>query len=198
MHASCRPCISIVVSSSVRKSTLRCGFAIDGVGLTAARNTSGMPSVMPPRMPPQLLPRVSILPPLMQNSSLFSLPRRRTEAKPAPNSMPFTAGMPNTAADIRLSMPPNSAPPSPAGTPSATHSITPPTESPSALACMILSCISFSSCAPPISLTRARMLTPSFSSSCKHIPPAMHSGAVMRPENSPPPVGMLPYLSHAE
>ena len=54
------------------------------------------------------------LPPLMQNSSLFSLPSRRVDAKPAPNSIPFTAGMPNTTADILLSMPPNSAPPSPA------------------------------------------------------------------------------------
>ena len=48
--------------------------------------------------------------------------------------MPFTAGMPKTMWAMRLSIPSNMGEPMPAGRPQATHSMTPPTESPSRLA----------------------------------------------------------------
>ena len=74
--------------------------------------------------------------------SLFSLPRSPAAAKPAPNSTPFTAGMPNTMAAMRFSMPPNMGSPRPAGRPSTAHSTMPPTESPSARAAAMACCIS--------------------------------------------------------
>ena len=62
------------------------------------------------------------------------LPRSAAAAKPAPNSMPFTAGIPNIMEAIFPSIPSNRGPPSPTGRPSTAHSMMPPTESPSALA----------------------------------------------------------------
>lgn len=62
MQGSCRPAISIVVSRMAARSTVRCRRAMDGVGLNAARNTSGAPVVMPPRIPPQRFVSVIALP----------------------------------------------------------------------------------------------------------------------------------------
>lgn len=53
IQGSCRPWICKVVSSMVSKFTLRCGWKMDGVGFTAARNRSGIPFVIPPKIPPQ-------------------------------------------------------------------------------------------------------------------------------------------------
>ena len=121
---------------------------------------------------------------------------------------PLTAGMANTVRAIRFSSPPNIGSPMPAGSPSITHSITPPTESPSAFACAISSGMVVAapsetagngfpatgasngalSVTVPMDKMRARMRTPSCSSSCMQIPPAMHIGAVSRPEKCPPPL----------
>ena len=42
----------------VSRLTVSCSWAMEGVGLKAARNTKGMPLVMPPKMPPAWLVRV--------------------------------------------------------------------------------------------------------------------------------------------
>ena len=78
---------------------------MDGVGLNAARNTTGIPFEIPPRIPPQWFVFVTIFPFSTQNGSLFSLPRSRAAAKPAPNSTPLTAGMANTVRAMRFSSP---------------------------------------------------------------------------------------------
>ena len=57
---------------------------MDGVGFTAARNTSGIPSLIPPSIPPQLLLFVTTRPEDVSKQSLFSLPRILAAAKPAP------------------------------------------------------------------------------------------------------------------
>ena len=36
----------------VVRSTVSCGFAMDGVGLTAHRNSNGIPLLIPPLIPP--------------------------------------------------------------------------------------------------------------------------------------------------
>ena len=186
---------------------MSCPTAMEGVGLTATRNTMGMPSVMPPRMPPQWLVLVITRPSRMAKGSLFSLPRRLAASKPAPKAMPLTAGIPNTNREMRLSMPPNRGPPSPAGAPMTAHSITPPTESPSALAARMAFCMaspaalsttgkgrsavetvsSPRSAIPAISAMRLMTSTPSRANNCLQRPPTMHSGAVRRPEKWPPP-----------
>ena len=207
MQGSWRPVMQISAFSSVSRSTVRWARAMEGVGLTAARNQSGMPSVMPPKMPPQRFVSVTILPFSTAKASLFSLPRSAAAAKPAPNSMPLTAGMPNTAAAMRFSMPPNIGSPSPAGSPSTAHSMMPPTLSPSARAAAMAARI----CSPRASLTTGkgfsavesvsapssatsamaamRLMTamPSRDKSWRQIPPAMQSGAVSLPEKCPPP-----------
>ena len=162
---------------------------------------------MPPRMPPQRFVSVTTFPPRSTKASLFSLPRSAAEPKPAPNSTPFTAGMPNSAAERRLSTPSNSASPSPAGTPSTAHSTMPPTLSPSARALAMASSISSprfslsvgngfpsvdagkspSSATPAIEAMCETMRMPRRSKSCMAMPPATHSGAVSRPEKRPPP-----------
>ena len=138
---------------------------MDGVGLKAARNVMGMPVEMPPSIPPQRFVRVTTRPFSTAKASLFSLPRRRAAAKPAPNSTPLTAGMPNTICARRLSKPSNSASPSPAGTPRITHSATPPTLSPSAFAARIAASMAAGSLSPPISAARASIVTPARSRS---------------------------------
>ena len=73
---------------------------------------------------------------------MFSEPLRADPAKPDPNSIPLTAGMPKTAEAMRFSIPQNSGEPSPAGSPVTAHSTVPPTESPSAAAFFISLAIS--------------------------------------------------------
>ena len=207
MQGSCRPWMTSFVSSIRDRLTESCSREMDGVGLNAVRNTTGIPFEIPPRIPPQWFVFVTIFPFSTQNGSLFSLPRSRAAAKPAPNSTPLTAGMANTVRAMRFSSPPNIGSPIPAGSPSITHSITPPTESCSAFACAICACMAAaassetagngfsstgasnaaSSVTVPIDTIRARTRTPCRASICRQSPPAMHSGAVSRPEKCPPP-----------
>ena len=201
----------------VERSTLFCVFAIEGVGLKAARKTSGIPSVTPPSSPPQLFVAVSTRPFLNTKASLFPLPRRRAAAKPAPNSAPLTAGIAKSSAARRPSSPSNSGPPSPAGRPKTAHSTTPPSESPSSFAAAIAAFIASArsslsvpkaqgressessppSAMPPSSAIRDRTRTPRRSRYCRQRPPARHSAAVMRPEYAPPPGAIEPVLTHA-
>ena len=123
---------------------LCCFFAIDGVGLNAALNVTGIPLVRPPNAPPWLFVKVTTLPfSSMLNGSLFSLPLILEASKPLPNSIPLTAGMAKTACEITFSTPPNIGSPRPAGRPLITHEMIPPTESPSSLA-LSISSIAFS------------------------------------------------------
>ena len=162
---------------------------------------------MPPRMPPQRFVSVMIFPFSTEKASLFSLPRSFAAPKPAPNSMPLTAGIPKIAAAMRFSMPPNIGSPRPAGAPNTAHSITPPTLSPSSRACAMAARIfsphasfttgksfsavdevsSPSSQTPAMEAMRLTTAMPSRARSCMQMPPAMHSGAVSLPEKCPPP-----------
>ena len=167
----------------------------------------GIPFVMPPRMPPQWFVSVMILPFSTVKASLSSLPRRLATPKPAPNSTPLTAGMPKTAAAMRFSMPPNIGSPRPAGAPKTAHSMMPPTLSPSSRAAAMAARISSpraslttgnslpasepvsspSSVMPAMEAMRLTTVMPSRARICRQMPPAMHSGAVKRPEKCPPP-----------
>ena len=187
---------------------------MDGVGFTAVRRTMGIPSVMPPRMPPAWFVSVATRPSAMQKGSLFSEPRARAAANPSPNSTPFTAGMPKRAAASRFSTPPNMGSPSPAGRPTAAHSTTPPTESPSFFAARIAARIRSpapssitgkglaatasnssavgrrgkgASLSVPTEARWAPTYTPRRARICFAMPPATHRGAVSRPEKWPPP-----------
>ena len=194
---------------------LFCSLAMEGVGFTATLKMSGMPFVIPPSIPPQLLVTVSIFPSFKQNSSLFSLPVSAAASNPFPNSMPFMAGIPNTICDILFSIPSNMGSPTPAGSPVTVHSITPPTESPSAFFKAIKSFMdspcssditgnSFAATSarassghrgltevsfiPPIEAICEYTFMPFSSRSWRAMPPAMHRGAVSLPEKCPPPV----------
>ena len=137
----CATWMTSFVSSIRDRLTESCSREMDGVGLNAARNTTGMPVEMPPKIPPQLFVSVTMCPFCTRNGSLFSLPRSRAAAKPAPNSTPLTAGMPNSAEARRFSMPSNIGSPRPAGSPMAAHSTMPPTESCASRAAKIRRCI---------------------------------------------------------
>ena len=100
------------------------------VGLTATRKTISFPFEMPPLMPPAWF--VAVRPDTSRIASFITLPRMRAAAKPAPNSIPLTAGTANTAWLISDSSESKNGSPSPGGTPEARHSIRPPIESPSA------------------------------------------------------------------
>ena len=67
------------------------------------------------------------------------------------------------------------------------HSMTPPTESPLALAASTMSRKPMGSSSPPISTMSVMISMPSFCSSCFTSPPAMQRATVMRPLNLPPP-----------
>ena len=229
MQGSWRPRTTRSAFSIRSRSTLGWCRPMDGVGLRAMRHTTGRPVVMPPRMPPALLDCGQTRPSSTRYASLFSLPRSSAAPKPTPNSTPLTAGMPNTIRAMRFSMPSNMGSPSPAGTPYATHSITPPTLSRSffasmmqarmfvaaaaltqgrGLARMAASCTSLGFIGssgvssiregPRLAMCAA-MRTPRASSACSAIPPAMHKGAVRRPEKWPPPATSWnpPYLTWA-
>ena len=174
-----------------------------------------MPLVIPPKMPPAWLVSVTSFPSFTVKGSLFSEPRMVATPKPAPNSTPFTAGIPNRAAARRFSMPPNMGSPSPAGAPVTRHSTMPPTESPSSLAWRMALRIrspafssrtgkgarfrasSVSTLSPIGSKGRsasaameamwAATAMPRRFKICRQMPPAMHKGAVRRPEKWPPP-----------
>ena len=80
-------------------------------------------------MPPWRLLRVATLPSRISNGSLFSLPRARATPKPAPYSTPRTAGRLNSAFPRSAFSLSNTGSPHPGGTPVATSSEMPPTES---------------------------------------------------------------------
>ena len=173
----------------------------------------GMPLAMPPLMPPFLLVAVTTLPSRMVNGSFAWEPRRSANAKPAPNSMPLTAGMANARWAISLSTLSKNGSPMPAGTPVMTVSRIPPTLSPSAPAARMAACMgaSFSGsnrakwpgCGSAIikpaelesgaSSTPAQRamwvytLIPRCARICSQIEPAATLAAVMRPEKWPPP-----------
>ena len=75
-----------------------------GVGLTAVRNTTGIPLAMPPLMPALWLVAVTTAPSaVMRKASFASEPRSPAKPKPVPNSMPLTAGMEKARWAISLS-----------------------------------------------------------------------------------------------
>ena len=203
----------------VCRSTLLCSRAMLGVGFIARRSTSGIPVVIPPKSPPAWLLSVCRVPSDKINGSFCSLPRCIAPAKPSPNSTPFTPGMANSAAANRLVTPSNRGRPSPPGNPSATHSITPPMESPAVLAVRIASSMrgicsslhtgrafwasaasrscgghtgSGTSRTPPTESSRPAMVMFFFFSIPSARPPAAHSSSVIRPPSAPPPLGISP------
>src|SRR2546426_6181504 len=93
MQGSCRRVTTISVGVIVARSTDRCGFAMDAVGLTATRTVMGMPLVIPPRIPPAWFVSVTTRPAATVNGSLCSLPRIDAARNPAPKSTPLTAGI---------------------------------------------------------------------------------------------------------
>ena len=62
MHGSCLPLISSSAFSPFCKSTVFCFCAMDGVGLIAALEIIGIPSVIPPKIQPQLFVSVTTSP----------------------------------------------------------------------------------------------------------------------------------------
>ena len=215
MQGSWRPVICRSASVPVDRRTVCCFRAMEGVGLKAVRNRMGMPLEMPPKMPPAWLVRVRMAPSSITKGSLCSEPRMRAASKPEPNSTPFTAGMANRAAENWLSSPWNMGFPSPAGAPWAMHSTTPPTESPASRAWRMAA--RMRSPARSSSTGKGARFTPSSTSRgsprgwkgrsstlamermwapiwmprrdriWRATPPAMHRGAVRRPEKWPPP-----------
>ena len=92
MTGSCLPWMEMSISSPA-SFTVCCVAAMEGVGLTAARNIRSEPSLMPPKVPPEWLVFFTVFPSLMQKGSLLVLPTEWETAKPSPISTPFTAPM---------------------------------------------------------------------------------------------------------
>ena len=124
----------LLVVSSPELITVACDCGKLLVGLTAARRTIGIPLEIPPRIPPCRFVRVRIRrEPVVSsrsltNVSLLSVPRSNAHPNPTPYSTPNTAGklkraFPKSAFNLS-----KTGSPSPAGTPVATTSATPPTE----------------------------------------------------------------------
>ena len=87
----------------------------------------GMPFDMPPSTPPASFFAVRRRPSTTTNGSLCSEPRMPAARKPAPNSMPFTAGMANMIFESSPSTVSKNGSPRPTGTPSQMQLTTPPT-----------------------------------------------------------------------
>ncbi len=129
-----------VRASLVRRSIERSGWSSVGIGLTTACARSSSPLVTPPSRPPAWLvgrsrPRASS----NRISSWKRDPGRSAASKPAPRLTAFTAGIDISAWAMRPSRRRSHCAnePSPAGTPRATTSNTPPTLSPARLAASI-------------------------------------------------------------
>ena len=91
---------------------------------------------------------------------------------------------------MRLSMPPKSSPPTPAGTPVTTHSSSLPTESPALRASRMARFMSKLSSLPvawPTRTALAVIVMPRRSRICRQTAPANTRHAVSRPLNGPPP-----------
>ena len=91
MHGSWRPATTIGPGDPSRRSMLSWGRAMEGVGFTANRTTMGAPVARPPRIPPAWFVRERPGHPGTRRDRCGRSPRIRTERKPAPNSIPFTA-----------------------------------------------------------------------------------------------------------
>ena len=217
MQGSCRPAISKTAFSRLATSTVRCARAMDGVGLIAARKITGIPLVMPPVTPPLWLLSQVTPSPSMRIASFASLPRISASAMPSPNAIAFTAGTENASWLTTLSTEPKNGEPTPARTPTAAHSITPPTLSCAARASATARRIgaSFSgfssgkrlraspqsvrastptgsnraSRSPAMAAMCAPISIPFSRSSSRATLPANTSGAVSLPEKCPPPRG---------
>ena len=149
---------------------------------------------------------------ILKMGSLNLLPVICELLNPAPNSIPFTAGIENMQDEISLSRLSNNGPPSPRGSPLAKTSSVPPTESSSLLAFaaseIIISLIGdkcgfsrdigvfFSlptdSICPPISMPFDFNISIATA-------PAKHRATVILPEKGPPPLKFtsLPYFIFA-
>ena len=153
----------------------------------------------------------------MRMASFAALARMSANAMPLPNSIAFTAGTENASWLTTLSTEPKNGEPTPARTPTAAHSITPPTLSFSARAAATASrmAASLSGCksgkrlfaslssvqastftgsnrasrSPAIAAMCAPMVTPFSLRSSRATLPANTSGAVSLPEKCPPPRG---------
>src|SRR2546425_11690031 len=130
MQGSCRPVTTSSVGVIVARSTDRCGFAMDAVGLTATRNVMGMPFVMPPRIPPARFVSVTTRPAATVNGSLCSLPRIDAARNPAPKSTPLTAGGGKRRKASAASAHSKKSSPPPTRTPPPPPSLKPPPPSP--------------------------------------------------------------------
>ena len=211
MQTSCLPLTAKSAFSSVFMLTVLWFRAIEAIGLTATRKTTGMPLLIPPSMPPALLVSVDIRPSVTIKGSLFSEPLLAAAENPAPNSTPLTAGIASMALASAPSRESKTGSPRPTGTLRAIPSITPPRLSPSALACSISLSISddaAGSAQPrglpatfPFSLSKSTgaAFTPPIStvwastsiffrrSSFRASTPAITQPAVILPENRPLP-----------
>ena len=105
--------------------------------MKATRNRIGIPVEMPPRTPPARFVSETTRPSSIRSGSLCSLPKSAVPANPEPISKPLAALIASIAPARPLSSLSNTGSPSPAGAPTATHSTTPPTESPAAFASAI-------------------------------------------------------------
>ena len=128
MTGSCLPLMEMVISSP-SLLTVSCWEKMEGVGFIWARRRICEPSLMPPSIPPAWLVDLRTLPFCMRKASLFSEPRREDTSTPSPISTALTAPMDITALARFASSFSKTGSPRPAGTPSITHSITPPEES---------------------------------------------------------------------
>ena len=127
-HGSCRPLACTTVGSPV---VVTVGWSRSSVatGLKATRNTISCPLEMPPWIPPLWFVAVEKS---GSKTSLSCDPRNAQPAKPSPYSKPLAALMLSIAAPNCAWSLSNTGAPHPGGQPRTTHSITPPTVSPSA------------------------------------------------------------------
>src|SRR5437899_182211 len=105
------------------------------------------PLLIPPCTPPELFVLVRIFPSRISNGSLCCEPRIRVAAKPEPISKPLVAGMLSIAFARSASNLSKTGSPRPEAMPRATHSITPPIESPLAQTSSISDIIRFAAAA---------------------------------------------------
>ena len=117
-------------SGPVSRLTVSCSWAMEGVGLKAARNTKGMPLVMPPKDAPGVVGAGFhlALGCRSRRGRCSGCPGDGRLPNPAPNSMPFMA-RDAKAQGGDGGFPPRRtwAPPAPTGRPVTAHSTTPPT-----------------------------------------------------------------------
>ena len=141
-QASWRPLPASSVFSP-EEVTVSCEVMMVAVGLKATRKRMCSPLEMPPCTPPERLLVVRTLPSTMRKGSLCSRPVSSVPAKPEPISKPLVAGMESMALARSASSLSKIGSPRPGGQLRMTHSITPPTELPSARMALMRSIIGF-------------------------------------------------------